>query len=86
MPRTTSVNDKEEHTMTTDAHTDQTGATTALPSVQELQQLVAREDAVFSAWRDKQPDKHWAMLDLSALRIGYELGKACAATGANAKA
>ena len=47
--------------------------------IDELTPLLGQEDAAFSAWRDSVPDKHWAKLDLSALRIGYELGKRMAA-------
>jgi len=48
-----------------------------LPAIEELQRcLWQNDDAEFNAWVGQQPDKHWAKLDLSALRIGYELGKA----------
>lgn len=47
-----------------------------LPSIDELLPLLNTDDLAFSTWRDSVPDKHWAKMDLSALRIGYELGKA----------
>lgn len=46
------------------------------PTLEDLQARLLADDAAFSAWRDAIPDKHWARLDLSALRLGYELGKA----------
>lgn len=44
-------------------------------SLTELQKELMHEDAEFSAWVREQPDKHWAKLDISALRLGYELGR-----------
>lgn len=51
-----------------------------LPTIDELTKRQAHDDPVFAAWRDSVPDKHWCKLDLSALRIGYELGRAIAST------
>ena len=48
------------------------------PTIEELAKRQAQDDPVFAAWRDSVPDKHWVKLDLSALRIGYELGRALA--------
>lgn len=45
-----------------------------LPDVPELMTKLDTPDAVFEAWRNRQDDKSWVRLDLSALRIGYELG------------
>lgn len=45
------------------------------PSLIDLQKELWQEDPEFSAWVREQPDKHWAKLDISALRLGYELGK-----------
>jgi len=47
----------------------------ALPDIAELTKKLGAPDATFDAWRDSVPDKHWVKLDLSALRIGYELGR-----------
>ena len=49
-----------------------------LPTVDELMPRLGIDDPLFSAWRNSIPDKHWTRLDLSALRIGYELGRAAA--------
>jgi len=38
------------------------------------------DDPVFTAWVNEQPDKHWAKYDLTALRLGYVLGRAAAVT------
>lgn len=46
----------------------------ALPDVPDLMKKLGQPDAVFDAWRDRQSDKSWVRLDLSALRVGYELG------------
>jgi len=46
------------------------------PSIDDVCAAAMREDAEFSAWRNSVPDKHWVRLDLSALRVGYELGGA----------
>ncbi|HEU0196171.1 MAG TPA: hypothetical protein VFQ88_03015 [Nevskiaceae bacterium] len=46
----------------------------ALPDVAELSERLGKPDPVFEAWRGRQNKKSWAHLDLSALRIGYELG------------
>ena len=45
------------------------------PTLAALEKKLWAEDAEFSAWRNSIPDKHWARTDLSALRLGYELGK-----------
>lgn len=47
-----------------------------LPQLEALLDRVGTPDALFDAWRNAVPDKHWTKLDLSALRVGYELGKA----------
>lgn len=52
----------------------------ALPDFRELTKKLGVPDSIFDAWRDATSDQHWARFDLSALRIGYELGrKVCAA-------
>jgi hypothetical protein len=51
-----------------------------LPSIESLVANLGTEDAVFSAWRNTVPDKHWVTKDLSALRIGYMLGRASLAS------
>lgn len=51
-----------------------------LPTFDELTKRLGTPDPVFSAWRDSVPDTHWIKLDLSALRIGYELGLVIAST------
>lgn len=44
--------------------------------IEDLEQRLSfPADSVFNTWRDSVPDKHWAKRDLSAVRIGYELGK-----------
>jgi hypothetical protein len=48
----------------------------ALPTFADLVKKLGTPDSVFEAWRDATADKHWARFDLSALRLGYELGKA----------
>lgn len=50
-----------------------------LPEVDELTRLLLTPDPVFEAWRERIPDKCWVKYDLSAIRIGFELGKAAAA-------
>lgn len=55
-----------------------------LPSMSELvKRLTDSEDATFTAWRNAQQDHFWARFDLSALRIGYELGRATPAPSAD---
>lgn len=44
------------------------------PTPVELAQELMREDEAFSAWVRAIPDKFWAKYDLSAIRLGYELG------------
>lgn len=44
------------------------------PSVGELSRELWHEDEAFSAWVRAMPDKYWAKYDLSAIRLGYELG------------
>ncbi|HEX7324286.1 MAG TPA: hypothetical protein VF292_02890 [Rhodanobacteraceae bacterium] len=46
----------------------------SLPDVPELSERLGKPDPVFAAWRGRQNKKSWVHLDLSALRIGYELG------------
>lgn len=55
-----------------------------LPTIDELTKRLGTADPVFAAWRDSVPDTHWVKLDLSALRIGYELGRAIASTAPGA--
>ncbi len=45
-----------------------------LPSMADLITVIAAESPEFSAWRNAQPDKYWKNWELSAIRIGYELG------------
>lgn len=49
----------------------------ALPDIDEVWRMSreAGDDREFHDWVDAQPDKHWAKYDLSAMRLGYELGK-----------
>jgi hypothetical protein len=49
-----------------------------LPSINDLVKRIDAPDPVFDTWRNSVPDKHWATKDLSALRIGYELGRIAA--------
>lgn len=44
------------------------------PSLTELSKLLRQNNRKFSEWADEQPAKHWAKYDLSALRLGFELG------------
>lgn len=46
-----------------------------LPSIETLSSRQKKDDPTFRAWVETIDDKHWAKYDLSALRIGYELGK-----------
>lgn len=46
-----------------------------LPPIEDLTKLLLVQDATFRAWVESVPDKHWVKFDLSALRIGYELGR-----------
>lgn len=48
------------------------------PSVVDLRECMDRPDPQWEAWRNSVPDKHWARFDLSAVRLGYELGKVVA--------
>lgn len=50
----------------------------ALPDVTDLANKLGHPDPVFDAWRDRQDARSWVRLDLSALRIGYELGRRAA--------
>lgn len=50
-----------------------------LPDVPDLAKKLGHPDPLFDAWRDRQDKRSWVRLDLSALRIGYELGL-CAAS------
>lgn len=45
-----------------------------LPTMPELVAIIATESPSFTAWRNAQPDKFWKNWELSAIRIGYELG------------
>ena len=47
-----------------------------LPDFNELIKKLGTPDEIFDAWRDASSDRHWKHFDLSALRLGYELGKA----------
>lgn len=51
----------------------------AWPSIEAVCRAATSDDPAFATWRNAVPDKHWVRLDLSALRVGFELGKAVAA-------
>jgi hypothetical protein len=44
-------------------------------TVEELMPHLKHEDPEFSEWARAMPDKFWAKYDLSAVRLGYELGR-----------
>lgn len=50
------------------------------PKIEELQKCLGNEDAAFEQWALSVPDKHWAKYDLSAVRVGFELGLRVAET------
>lgn len=51
----------------------------ALPHIKDVEKLQWSEpDARFIEWRNAMPDKHWSKYDLSAVRLGYELGRLAA--------
>jgi hypothetical protein len=45
------------------------------PPITELQKALWKDDPEFHAWACTVPDKHWAKYDLSALYVGFELGR-----------
>jgi hypothetical protein len=47
-----------------------------MPDFSELTKRLGVADATFDAWRNATSDQLWNSIDLSAVRIGYELGKA----------
>lgn len=47
-----------------------------LPDMKELIKRIGIESLEFTRWRNAQLDKYWVNWELSAIRIGYELGLA----------
>jgi hypothetical protein len=46
------------------------------PTIKELGMVLrGPEDLEFSSWVRAMPDKYWAKYDISAIRLGYELGR-----------